>query len=97
MDYKRRMSVEVKDADVKKLQLGDEVTIICKGKVKELRLGDPPKEEDKKARKDKGCCGCGISWHEPSRVDIEMTSQKVESGENKFSTLSVDKDEEEDD
>lgn len=94
MDYKRRMSVEVKDADVKKLSLGDEVTIICKGKVKELNLGDPPKEEDKKSRKDKGCCGCGIAYHEPSRVVIEMDSQKVEAGENKFSVLSRDSEEE---
>lgn len=95
MNYKRRMSVEVKDADVKKLQLGDEVTIICKGKVKELRLGDPPKEEDKKSRKEKGYCGCGIAYHDPSRIDIEMTSQKVESGENVFTTMAV-KDEEDD-
>jgi hypothetical protein len=93
MDWKRRMSVEVKDADVKKLQLGDEVTITCKGKVKELNLGDPPKEEDKKKRKEKGCCGCGIAYHEPSRIVIEMDSQEVSSGENVFSVLSRDKDE----
>lgn len=93
MDWKRRMSVDVKDSDVKKLQLGDEVTIVCKGKVKELHLGDPPKEEEKKKRAEKGLCCCGIPYTEPSRVTIEMDSQKVEAGENKFSVLSRDEEE----
>lgn len=94
MDYKRRHSVEVKDSDVKKLKLGDEVTITIKGKVKELELGDPPAEEAKKARADKGCCGCGISYQMPSRITVEMDSQKIESGENKFSQLARDEEEE---
>lgn len=94
MDYKRRMSVEVKDADVKKLSLGDEITIICKGKVKELDLGDKPEPEEKTKRKSGGICGCGISYHSPSRITIEMDSQKIESGENKFAALTKDEEEE---
>lgn len=94
MDWKRRMEIDVKDADVKKLSLGDEVTIICKGKVKDLHLGDPKTEEDKKKRKEKGDCCCAIPYHSPSRITIEMDSQKVESGENAFTTLA--KDEEDD-
>ncbi len=94
MDWKRRLEIDVKDADVKKLSLGDEVTIVCKGKVKDLHLGDPKTEEDKKKRKeDKGCC-CGIPYVSPSRITIEMESQKIESGENKFSALSMDEEEE---
>lgn len=93
MDYKRRHSIEVKDSDVKKLKLGDDVEITIKGKVKELELGDPPVEADKKSRADKGCCGCGISYHAPSRLVIEMDSQKVKSGESSFSMLSRDEEE----
>ncbi len=93
MDYKRRHSVEVKDSDVKKLKLGDEVTITIKGKIKELELGDPPKEEEKKSRADKGCCGCGISYQMLSRIVLEMDSQKVQSGESSFSMLAREEEE----
>lgn len=94
MDYKRRHSIELKDSDVKKLKLGDEVEITIKGKVKELELGDPPAEKEKTDRASKGCCGCGIPWTQPSRIVVEMDSQKVKSGENTFSQLAR---EEEDD
>jgi hypothetical protein len=89
------MSVDVKDADVKKLKLGEEVTIVCKGTVKELNLGDKEIEDEKKKKRDKDSCCCGISYHSPSRMTIELSSQKVEGKENTFSAML--KDEEEDD
>lgn len=88
MNWKRHMSIDVKDADVKKLSLGDEVTVICKGKVKDLHLGDKP--EKKREKDDKGPCCCGIPYSSPSRIEIEMDSQKIESGDNTFSALSKD-------
>lgn len=87
MDYRRRLDLNVKDSDLKGVSVGDVIEVTVKGKVKEVRLGDKPEPEEKKKRKDSGCCGCGIPFHSPSQICIEMDSQRVVAGENKFSAL----------
>lgn len=100
MDYRRRLDLNVKDDDLKDISVGDTIEILVKGKVKEVRLGDTPEKPREKAKGDSSpCCGCGIPYSSPSQICIEMDSQKVTAGENKFAALVKERDDdaEEDD
>lgn len=82
----RTVDIEISKAELKKLTVGESVTVVTKGKIKALR------DEDSYELL---CCGDGEDKQEkiPPRVELEVSSTKVRSG-NAFAEMSDDDDEE---
>lgn len=96
-EYKRKTSADVDDAQLKSISIGDEVEIVTRGRVCELRDG---------YSYDVMPCGCMTSASEdkkskrkaekkkyPASITVEVISTRVES-ENEYEKMA--KDEEKD-
>jgi hypothetical protein len=79
-ERKRTMSIDLTKQDLDDISIGDVVTVVVVGKVRNLSAGEEP-EKDKK-----GCCSFD-GW--PPDMNIEVQEVKVTVG-NDFSELAND-------
>ena len=79
MSDKRTMTVDLTDADLDDISIGDVVTVVVVGKVKSLDAGMKPDKQDK----EDGFTGF------PPDMQIEITKTSVSVG-NDFSELAED-------
>ncbi len=88
MAQHRSMHVDVTDEQVKKLKLGQDVTITTEGKITQLRASEsmeaPVAVGGKKAEEEKF----------PPVIQIDVSSTKVVPGGNAFAKLAEDEDDE---
>ncbi len=88
MAKQRSMHVDVTDEQVKKLKLGQSVTITTQGKITQLRAseaGEAPIEVGGKK---------GKAERFPPEIVVDVSSTKVVGGGNAFAKLAEDEDDE---
>lgn len=76
----REIALEMKNAELKGLNLGDELIFTIKGKVLELYAGAPP-EGDAKVQDSKP--------DQPAGLRLAVTDQKFIRGDNNFEKMSL--------
>lgn len=76
--------LEIADADLEKVKLGQKVSVEIKGKITELRLGEEYSSP---------VCGCCSpcdhedGYKPPNRMTVSIESSKITAGKNVFTQL----------